>query len=223
MRSRRATHLIVTGATIDVLEQVREEVEAFLAERGLTLSPEKTKIVHVAKGFDFLGFNVRTYDGKLLIKPSKDAQVRMHRKVRDIIRGNRATEQGDLISQLNPIITGWTNYYRHVVSSHAFSKLDATLWEALWRWAKRRHPNKGRRWIVKRYFHSFGSRNWVFACGRDAEHRKDERKWLRLKQAQDTKIRRHVKVIAAANPYDPEWRSYFAGRGAVVAGSDKDL
>jgi RNA-directed DNA polymerase len=131
---RYADDFVVTGATVDVLEQVKEEVVSFLAERGLTLSPEKTKIVHVAEGFDFLGFNVRTYDGKLLIKPSKDAQIRMHRKVRNIIQENRATEQGDLISQLNPVITGWTNYYRHVVSSHAFSRLDATLWEALWRW-----------------------------------------------------------------------------------------
>jgi RNA-directed DNA polymerase len=223
VKLRRATHLIITGATKDVLEQVRGEVEAFLAERGLTLSPEKTKIVHVADGFDFLGFNVRTYDGKLLIKPSKDAQLRMHRKVRDIIRGRKAVEQRDLIVELNPIITGWANYYRHVVSGHAFTRLDAILWQALWRWAKRRHPNKGRRWIVKRYFHSIDSRNWVFACESDADHPKDEWKWLRLNKAEDTKIRRHIKVKADANPYDPEWRSYFAGRRAVVAGSNKDL
>ena len=220
---RYADDFIVTGATKDVLEQVRGEVEAFLAERGLTLSPEKTKIVHIAEGFDFLGFNVRTYDGKLLIKPSKDAQLRMHRKVRDIIRGRTGVDQRDLIVELNPIIKGWTNYYRHVVSSHAFTRLNAILWHALWRWAKRRHPNKGRRWIVKRYFHAIDSRNWVFACESDAEHPKDERKWLRLNNPQDTKIRRHVKVIAAANPYDPEWRAYFADRRAVVAGSDKDL
>jgi RNA-directed DNA polymerase len=219
---RYADDFIVTGATKEVLERVREEVEPFLAERGLILAPEKTKIVHVSEGFDFLGFNVRKHNGKLLITPSKDAQIRVHRKVRDIIRGSRGDEQRDLIAQLNPIITGWTNYYRHVVSSRAFSKLDAVIWQALWRWAQRRHPNKGRRWIVKRYFHSVGSRNWVFACKSDAEHRKDDRKWLRLSYPQDTKIRRHVKVKSAANPYDPEWRNYFAERRAVVAGSDKD-
>jgi hypothetical protein len=74
--------------------------------------------------------------------------------------------------------------------------------------------------IAQRYFHSIGNRNWVLACENDAEHRKDGREWLRLRNLQDTKIRRHIKVISAANPYDPEWRNYFADRRAV-AGSDK--
>ena len=63
---------------------------AFLAERGLSLAPEKTRIVQLSNGFDFLGFNVRTYHGKLLIKPSKDAQGRIHRRVREVIGGSKA-------------------------------------------------------------------------------------------------------------------------------------
>jgi len=220
---RYADDLIITGATKEALEQAREELEAFLAERGLTLSPEKTKIVHIEDGFDFLGFNVRTYDGKLLIKPSKDAQLRVRRKVRDIIRENKTVAQRHLIGLLNPVITGWTNYYRHVVSTDAFKKLEHDLWQALWRWAKRRHPNKGRRWIAERYFHAFGARNWVFACENGDEHRRGEREWTILKNPQDTKIRRHVKIIADANPYDPQWYSYLAGRRSVIAGSDKGL
>jgi RNA-directed DNA polymerase len=206
---RYADDFIVTGATQEVLERVKAEVESFLAERGLTLSPEKTKIVHVEEGFDFLGFNIRTYHGTLLIKPSKDAQRRLRLKVRGIIRDRRGADQQNLIGQLNPVIKGWANYYRHVVSACTFSKLDDYIWKRLWRWAKRRHPNKARRWIADRYFHSIGNRNWVFACESDADFRKDGREWLKLRKLQDTKIRRHIKVMSAANPYDPEWRNYF--------------
>jgi RNA-directed DNA polymerase len=205
---RYADDFVITGATREVLEQVKVEVEAFLAERGLSLSPEKTKIVCVTEGFDFLGFNVRTYDGKLLIKPSKDAEIRCHRIMREVIREHKATTQRDLIDRLNPMIRGWSNYYRHVVSKQAFTRLDDAVWNALWRWAKRRHPKKGRPWTKKRYFQSLGSRQWVFACenGRDQN---GKRMWSSLAKASDTGIRRHVKVKANANPYDPKWTSYF--------------
>ncbi len=214
---RYADDFVVTGATKETLEQVREEVAAFLAERGLSLAPEKTRIVHLADGFDFLGFNVRTYQGKLLIKPSKDAQRRRHRIVRHIIGGSKAITQSDLIDWLNPIIRGWANYYRHVVSTETFHTLDYVLWKALWRWAVRRHPKKNRRWVAERYFHTFGSRRWVFACI-NGKQSHGEGEWMKLAAASDTKIRRHVKVKADANPYDPEWSRYFAGRRSVVAG-----
>ncbi|WP_447970100.1 group II intron reverse transcriptase/maturase [Nitrospira sp. M1] len=219
---RYADDFVVTGATKDTLEQVREEVAAFLAERGLSLAPEKTRIVHLADGFDFLGFNVRTYQGKLLIKPSKDAQRRIHRLVRHIIGGSKAITQSDLIDWLNPIIRGWANYYRHVVSAATFHTLDYVLWKALWRWAVRRHPKKGRRWVAKRYFQTFGSRSWLFAC-RHATDQHETSEWMKLAFASETPIRRHVKVKADANPYDPEWSRYFAGRRSVVAGLKTSL
>ena len=219
---RYADDFVVTGATKDTLEQVREEVAAFLAERGLSLAPEKTRIVHIADGFDFLGFNVRTYQGKLLIKPSKDAQRRIHRIVRHIIGGSKAITQSDLIDWLNPIIRGWANYYRHVVSTRTFHTLDYVLWKALWRWAVRRHPKKSRRWVAERYFHTFGSRRWVFACS-NGKYPHEEREWVKLAAASDTKIQRHVKVKADANPYDSEWTQYFVGRRSVVAGPRRSL
>ena len=219
---RYADDFVITGGTKVILEQVQEEVAGFLAERGLSLAPEKTRIVHMSEGFDFLGFNVRTYHGKLLIKPSKDAQRRIHRHVRRIILGSQAVTQHDLINWLNPLIRGWANYYRHVVSKRTFSTLDHVLWKALWRWAVRRHPNKGRRWVAKRYFQTFGSRSWVFAGQHDMnQHGNSE--WVKLISAADTPIRRHVKVKADANPYDPEWSRYFAGRRSVVAGLKTSL
>ncbi len=219
---RYADDFVITGGTKDTLEQVKEEVAEFLAERGPLLAPEKTRIVHISDGFDFLGFNVRTYDGKLLIKPSKNAQRRIHRHVRHIIRGSPAVTQHNLIRWLNPLIRGWANYYRHVVSKRIFSTLDHVLWKALWRWAVRRHPKKGRRWVAKRYFQTFGTRSWVFAC-RHATDQHGTSEWVKLTSASDTPIRRHVKVKADANPYDPEWTRYFAGRRAVVAGLRNSL
>ena len=219
---RYADDFVITGGTKETLEQVQDEVAEFLAERGLSLAPEKTRIVHISDGFDFLGFNVRTYHGKLLIKPSKDAQRRIHRSVRHIIRGSQAVTQRDLIRWLNPLIRGWANYYRHVVSKRTFSTLDHVLWKALWRWAVRRHPKKGRRWVAKRYFQTFGSRSWVFACTHTTDQHETP-EWVKLIAAADTPIRRHVKVKAEANPYDPEWSLYFTGRRAVVAGPQRGL
>lgn len=219
---RYADDFVITGATQQTLEQVKEEVAAFLAERGLSLAPEKTRIVQLSNGFDFLGFNVRTYHGKLLIKPSKDAQGRIHRRVREVIGGSKAITQYNLIHWLNPLIQGWANYYRHVVSAETFHTLDSVLWQALWRWAVRRHPKKSRRWVAERYFHMFGSRHWVFACTK-SHHPHGEQEWVKLAAASDIKIRRHVKVKADANPYDSEWTQYFLGRRSVMAGPHRSL
>jgi RNA-directed DNA polymerase len=218
---RYADDFVISGKSQDMLEQAKAEVIAFLAERGLALSPEKTKITHVSDGFNFLGFNVRTYNRKLLIKPSKDAQKKVLREVRGIIRGHRATAQQDLIRLLNPVIRGWAYYYRHVVSARIFGKLDRLVWKALWRWAVRRHPNKGKRWVKKRYFRTIGPRHWVFACENGQNDLIDGPELMKLVNLQDIKIRRHVKVKAEANPYDPQWKSYFAARRAVVAGSEQ--
>jgi RNA-directed DNA polymerase len=130
---RYADDFVITGASREVLERAKSEVETFLAERGLSLSPEKTKVTHISAGFDFLGFNVRTYKGKLLIKPSKDAQTAVWRKVRGIIRGNKMVVQPILIGWLNPVIRGWAYYHRHVVAKRAFRKLDDLIWNALYR------------------------------------------------------------------------------------------
>jgi RNA-directed DNA polymerase len=209
---RYADDFIITGISKDVLERVKAEVAAFLTERGLSLSPEKTKITHISDGFDFLGFNVRTYSGKLLIKPSKDAQHRGWCKVRNIIRGNKAATQQNLIGLLNPVIRGWAYYYRHVVSKDAFNKLDALIWNALWRWATRRHPNKGLRWVKERYFPNHGTRTWQFACDKNEKSPNGKSELMKLAYAGYIKIQRHVKVKLDANPYDPTWRAYFVRR-----------
>lgn len=206
---RYADDFIITGCTKEVLEKrVKPAVSHFLAERGLELSEEKTRIVPIANGFDFLGQNVRKYGNKLLIKPSKKSINSLLEKVRIIVNTNKTTEQGLLIRKLNPIIRGWANYHRHVVSSHVFNLIDRQIWQLLWRWAKRRHPNKNVAWIKAKYFHRIGNYDWTFAQGYNAQMR-----GIKLFRAASVSIKRHTKIRSNANPFDPEWFAYFAQRG----------
>lgn len=208
---RYADDFIITGNSKEWLEnEVKPVVVAFLAERGLVLSPEKTKVTHIEEGFDFLGWNIRKYNGKLLMKPSK-ANVKAHLdKIREVIKGNKTAKQVNLIRLLNPILRGWANYHCHVVAKEIFGRIDHTVWSMLWQWAVRRHPGKGARWVREKYFKSQGSRNWVFAATEKQED--GSRKDIVLLKEADTPIQRHVKIKAGANPHDPKWESYFEAR-----------
>ena len=162
---RYADDMIVTGASKELLEQdVTPLIEHFLAQRGLRLSPAKTRIAHIAEGFDFLGWNVRKYRDTLLIKPAKDNVKAFLATIRDTVKTNKTAKQVNLIGLLNPIIRGWAHYHQGAVAKDTFSWVDAEIWRCLWQWAQRRHPNKSRYWIVRKYFHRFGTRNWVFAA-----------------------------------------------------------
>ena len=208
---RYADDFVITGHSKEWLEQeVKPVVVEFLAVRGLVLSPEKTRITHIREGFDFLGWNIRKYNGKLLMKPSK-ANVKAHLdKIREVIRANKAAKQANLIRLLNPVLRGWANYHSHVVAKQTFARVDAHVWSMLWRWAVRRHPNKGARWVKEKYFKTRGTRNWVFTVTEKQED--GTKRELILLQESDTPIQRHVKIKAGANPHDPEWEPYFESR-----------
>ncbi len=203
---RYADDFVVTGSSQEVLEnEIKPLIEVFLKERGLELSQEKTRITHIEEGFDFLGQNVRKYNGKLLIKPSDKSVHSLLDKARGIIKSNPQITAGLLIMRLNPIIRGWALYHQHVVSSETFASMDNAIFQALWQWAKRRHPNKGRRWIKAKYFKTVGGDHWVFY----GEH--DGKEW-QLLNAASIPIKRHVMVKGAANPFDPAWELYFEER-----------
>ena len=162
--TRFADDFIVTGASKEVLEhRVKPAIEAFLHPRGLELSAEKTKITHLDNGFDFLGYNLRKYNGKLIIKPAKANVNALLAKVREVIKSNPSATTVNLIQQLNPMIRGWANYHRHVVAKKTFARVDTSIYLALQRWIKRRHPNKNARWQRQRYFRSQGFRHWIFS------------------------------------------------------------
>lgn len=207
---RYADDFIVTAATQELAQQIVPQVQAFMAARGLELSPEKTKVTHINEGFDFLGWNFRKYDGTLLIKPAKKNVKAFLDKVRSFIKSHKTSLQGWLIRQLNPILRGWTNYHRVAVSSQVFNYVDNAIWQALWKWSRRRHPNKMNGWIKDKYFAPIGNRNWVFNTGGAGELR------LALIQAASVKIVRHVKVQGEANYFDPAWNDYFDQRIALA-------
>jgi len=203
---RFADDFIVTGSSKELLEtEVKPLITAFLHERALELSVEKTRITHIDNGFDFLGQNVRKYHGKLLITPAKQNITAFLDTVRGLIISHRQTPAGKLIQVLNPVIRGWAQYHRHVVSKRTFRDIDRAIFQALWRWTKRRHPTKPASWVKTRYFCASGGRNWVF-FGEVEGQRKQ------LRAAFSTPIHRHTKLRGEANPYDPAWEIYFEQR-----------
>lgn len=213
---RYADDFIVTASSKELLEQeVQPLIKEFLAERGLELSDEKTHITHIQAGFDFLGQNVRKYDNKLLIKPSKKSVSSILSKAREIIKGNPAISAGHLIGLLNPVIRGWGFYHRHIVSKKTYHSVDAAIWKMIWRWARRRHPKKSKGWIKKRYFTREGGNNWVFFGI-------EKGKVVRIFRASTIPIERRIKVRKDFNPYDPAWKEYrrkrYIGKNTIPAG-----
>jgi len=208
---RYADDFIITGNSKEWLEhEVKPAVVEFLAERGLVLSPEKTKITHIRDGFDFLGWNIRKYNDKLLMKPSK-ANVKAHiDKIREIIKANKTAKQANLINLLNPVLRGWANYHSHVVAKETFSLVDQHVWSMLWQWATRRHLNKSSGWIKGKYFKTRGNRHWVFVATEINED--GTSRDITLLKEFDTPILRHVKIKADANPHDRQWEPYFESR-----------
>lgn len=202
---------IVTGSTREVLEnKIKPAIESFLKERGLELSQEKTKITHISGGFDFLGFNLRKYCQKLLIKPANKNVTSFLKDIRVLIKENGAAKTEELIRKLNARIRGWANYYRHVVSKETFSYIDHCIFQAVIRWIKRRHPNKSLGWMRNKYFRRQHLRNWIFST---KVRKKDEESInLDLFLASSVKIKRHVKIRCEANPFDPTYKDYFEKR-----------
>ncbi len=201
---RYADDFIVTGNNKELLrDQVKPLIVAFLKERGLELSEEKTRISHIDDGFIFLGFNIRKYKGKLMIKPANPSVAAIKLKIKEMFTTHKSAKTDNLINQLNPIIRGWANYYRHVVSQQTFDNVDNAIWKMTWQWSKRRHPNKSSKWIVNKYYQTKGSKNWVF-CEKNSKHS--------LLTMSSVPIRRHIKIRSDANPYDPHWKEYFSNR-----------
>lgn len=179
-----------------------------MRDRGLELSQEKTRVVHITEGFDFLGQNVRKYGPKLFIKPARKNVQNVLRKTGDFLKKAQAFPQETVISVLNLILRGWGNYHHHVVSKHRFGRVDHAVWIMLWRWARRRHPLKRDTWIKDRYFQRMGPLKWVFATSPKGQ---GNPKHI-LFSVSDIPIRRYIKIRKDANPFDPTWTEYFEKR-----------
>ena len=204
---RYADDLVALCVSAEQAQQVKERLASWLAPRGLAFNEDKTRVVSLDRGFDFLGFNVRSYrNGKLLIKPSKEAVRRIRNRLAAEVKALHGANAEAVISRLNPIIRGWAAYYRSVVSKETFSSLDHYVWRLTYRWAKRAHPNKSKRWVIARYFDVFNpSRRdrWVFG-DRDSGRYLVKFSW--------TRIVRHQMVTGGASPDDPALTDYWVRR-----------
>jgi RNA-directed DNA polymerase len=207
---RYADDFIVTGATQEILEQkIKPALIAFLSQRGLELSEQKTVITHVDNGFNFLGHTVRRYGDKVLTHPAKSNLQALRKKIRTRVQTAAGLSQEALIRQLNPLLRGWANYYRHSSAKRTFSQLDTYLHRQIWNWTKRRHPQHSDGWRKEKYFSAAGP-GWNFSVRLAGPEGKS--RLLTLYRMASTKIRRHSQIIGAANPYDLKYTAYFEQR-----------
>jgi RNA-directed DNA polymerase len=224
---RYADDFVILHENQAVVLKCKELIEEWLSDYGLELNQEKTKVKHTLiehegqkPGFDFLGFTIRQFPAgkhqsgkntngqklgfKTIIKPSDKAVKGHYEKLAEIIDRHQAAPQGALIGKLNPIIRGWSNYYKTACSKETYSKLEHLLYNKLRRWANRRHPNKSRTWVSKKYWCTVGMNNWRFG------YTKEEEQYVLL-QHSATEISRHIKVKGEASPYNGD-TTYWASR-----------
>jgi RNA-directed DNA polymerase len=208
---RYADDFVISGSSQEVLAQeVKPMVENFLRERGLRLSESKTKITPLTTGIVFLGFEVRKRRGKLVITPSKASLREVVEKIHQIVEAHQGGGVVEMIVELNRVIRGWCNYFRHVVSSSVFGWVDSYVFKLLWRWTKRRHPDKNAAWRKEKYFTHPQRSGWNFcAC---VKTRDGAMRTVTLLKPSSVRIIRHVKIQGNANPYDPAWERYFEAR-----------
>jgi len=208
---RYADDFIIVCNTEAEAEKRKEELSSWLKEEiGLELSVEKTSITHISQGFGFLGFNIRKYylksrNGrpKLLIKPARENVSGFLKDIRQTIKTMRQSTTENLVRTLNPKIQGWGLYHRHVVSKRTFTKIDSEIYQALWRWAKRRHPKKSGNWIRNRYFKTFRGDRWVFT----GEEGTRLIKMSNFSITRHIKLRNGMKVYASGRETREYWRS----------------
>ena len=216
---RFADDVVILHPNLDTLHHGKRQAEIWLAQMGLRFKPSKMTITHTLTpyqnqvGFDFLGFTIRQYPVgryktrsyrgqtgfKTIIKPSKQAQQRHLAQLKQIIRDYRGSSQAGLIGALNPVIRGWTNYYRCCCAKAAFDTMTKQLFHKLKRWASFRHPRKWWQWCYRRYWRKHLGKI-RFSDGNHYLHYHDQ-----------TSIKRHTKVISSKSPYDGHWL-YWAKR-----------
>lgn len=211
---RYADDFVVYCKTKEDASKVITELEEWLDKRGLTLSKDKTKIVHLSEGFDFLGFNCRIYKvnntksgWKPLIKPSKESIVKLRKKLRQIWISLLGKPVCGVIQALNPIIRGWANYFQTQVASQIFSNLDHWMFKRERRWAKRTHTNKPSKWFIAKYWGNLNldrpGENWVFG---------DKQTGIHLLMFRWFPIERHDIVRGKSSPDDSKLKEYWQER-----------
>ncbi|KKN43093.1 hypothetical protein LCGC14_0706760 [marine sediment metagenome] len=192
---RYADDFVITAPSKITLEQwVLPKLRKFLEIRGIQLNEKKTKIKTKKKGFNFLGFTIEQPRRKLFMRPQDEKIKKFLNRLREIMWSNKQMEQRKLIRKLNPVLRGWAMYYRYSDANRAFEIVDYAFWRLLWRWAKRRHPHQGKKWILNKYFGKIGEANWVF---------RDKKTGYSLIQLVNIKRLNYKFIVGTLSPYDP--------------------
>lgn len=222
---RYADDFVVLHPDLEIVEECRSRLSEWLNPMGLELNPDKTSIKHTflpltsKPGFDFLGFWIRNYPVqrreemkrqsgyRTYIRPHPENITRVLEEVRKVLRSARDVRS--VVQRLQPIITGWSNYFRTVASKRTFSAMDRVLMVKLMNWARKKHPRRTREWIRNKYLHLDGTRKrFGLPCG-SSEQRG-------LKYFAETAIVRHTKVTGSVSPYNGHWIYWtLRGRDAV--------
>jgi len=201
---RYADDFVIMAKTKQAIEEIKPKVEQWLSERGLKLKDEKTRIIHRDEGFNFLGFHIRMYkNGKLIIKPQQEKVKNLLDRIKVWLDSHKQAKAEAIPEQFNPILRGWANYYRFVCSKRTFSYVENRTRWMLWKWAKRRHPNKPVPWILNKYFEKTGNgKTYVFKGLFRIDH---------------VPIVRYVKVKGKASPDDPTLKEYWENRKKKIS------
>ena len=201
---RYCDDFVIMAKTKQAIEEIKPKVELWLSERGLKLKDEKTRIIHRDEGFNFLGFDIKMYkDGKLIIKPQKEKVKDLLNRIKAWLDNHKQVKAEAIPENLNPILRGWANYYRFVCSKKTFSYVENRIRWMLWKWVKRRHPNKSTSWILNKYFEKTGKGNTYVFKG--------------LYRIDKTPIVRYIKVKGKASPDAPDLREYWENRKKKIS------
>lgn len=211
---RYADDFVVFASSQQAAQTAHEEVQAWLSPRGLSLSQEKTQIVHLREGFDFLGCHIRHYPvpktsrtgWKLLITPSREAVATLRAKLKSTWQLGTGHSVRTIIRSLNPLIRGWANYYRPWVSSAVFRDLDRWMATRQWRYLKRQHPNHSKGWCFQHYWGRFNPQR------PESTYFGDKASGVYLQQFTKFSIERHILVKGKASPDDPSLKAYWQKR-----------
>lgn len=234
---RYADDFVILHEDLTIVQRCQQAITEWLSDMGLELKPSKTRLTHTLNihegkvGFDFLGFTVRQFrvgkhqsgknnqgiplGHKTLIKPSKEKLKYHVKKLRAIVHAHKTASQSVLIGHLNPMITGWANYYSTQVSKETYELADEHLYQQLKVWAIHRHPNKTHNWIARKYWHQVENLQWVFSA-------KVGNKTLRVLKHKETPIKRQIKVQGTRSPYDGDWIYWSTRMGKHPEASKRD-
>ncbi len=207
---RYCDDFLITAKSKADLEAIVPTLQDWLQQRGLELNAEKTRIVHVEQGCHFLGFTLQQFNQKCFCRPQKQKVMQFLQRIRDWLKANAQAKTEAVIHYLNPILRGWANFYRHGASKQTFCYVDSQIWEALWRWCRRRHPNKGNKWIARKYFKTIQGCNWMFATV--TQDRQGNSTTVSLIRLAYIPIERHVKVKGTNSPDDAMLKEYWEQR-----------